>query len=52
MARLVNVKLDLELFTKMKDLVSTQLVFYNFINDSRSKQNKENPEHTFVDIVK
>ena len=25
-------------------------IFYIFINNSRSKQNKKNPEHTFVDI--
>ena len=44
--------LDLELFAKIKiDLVST-LVFYTFINNSRSKQNKENPAHPFVDITK
>ena len=44
--------LDLELFAKIKkDLVST-LVFYTFINNSRSKQNKENPTHSFVDITK
>ena len=28
------------------------LVLYIFINDSRSKQNKKNPEQTFVNIVK
>ena len=28
------------------------LVFYIFINNSRSKQNLKNPEHSFVDIVK
>ena len=28
------------------------LVFYIFINNLRSKQNKNNPEHPFVDIVK
>ena len=28
------------------------LVFYNFINNSGSKQNKRNTEHSFVDIVK
>ena len=28
------------------------LVFYTFINNSRSKQNKKNPEQAFVDIVK
>ena len=28
------------------------LVFYIFINNSRSKQNKKNPTHAFVDITK
>ena len=28
------------------------LVFYIFINNSRSKQNKKNPRHPFVDIGK
>ena len=28
------------------------LVFYIFINNSRSKQNKKNAEHPFVDTVK
>ena len=28
------------------------LMFYIFINNSRFKQNKKNPEHPFVDIVK
>ena len=28
------------------------LVFYTFINNSRSKQNKKNPTHSFVDITK
>ena len=27
-------------------------VFYTFINNSRSKQNNENPTHGFVDITK
>ena len=27
------------------------LVFYTFINNSRSKQNKKNPTHHFVDIT-
>ena len=44
--------LDLELFAKIKkDLVST-LVFYTFINNSRSKQNKKTPTHSLVDIIK
>ena len=28
------------------------LVFYTFINNSRSKQNKKNPTHPIVDIIK
>ena len=28
------------------------LVFYIFINNSRSKQNKKNSEHPFVDIIR
>ena len=41
--------LDLELFTKIKkDLVSTR----SFINNSRSKQNKKDPAHHFVEITK
>ena len=28
------------------------LVFYTFINNSRSKQHRKNPTHTFVDITK
>ena len=41
--------LDLELFTKIKkDLVST----HSFINNSRSKQNKKDPAHHFVEITK
>ena len=31
---------------------STHWFFYLFINNSRSKQNKENPEHPFLDIIK
>ena len=45
--------LDLELFTKIKkDLVSTHSFFTLFINNSRSKQNKKDPAHHFVDITK
>ena len=44
--------LDLELFAKIKkDLVFYTLVFYTFINNSRSKQNKKNLAHIFVDIT-
>ena len=39
--------LDLELFAKFYTVV-----FYTFINNSRSKQNKKNPAHFFVDISK
>ena len=28
------------------------LGFYIFINNSRSKENKKNPEHPFLDIIK
>ena len=28
------------------------LIFYIFIDNSRSKQNKKNPRHTFVDFGK
>ena len=37
---------------KIKRPAFYTLVFYVFINNSRSKQNKKNPEHPFVDIVK
>ena len=41
--------LDLELFAKIK-----RPGFYKttFINNSRSKQNKKSPTHTFVEITK
>ena len=43
--------LDLELFAKIKkELVSTHL-FFTLINNSRSKQNRKNPTHPFVDIT-
>ena len=45
--------LDLELFTKI--LIRPgfyTLVFYTFINNSKSKQNNKNPAHLFVDITK
>ena len=44
--------LDLELFAKIKRPGCYTLVFYIFINNSTSKQNLKNPEHSFVDIVK
>ena len=36
--------LDLELFTKIKKTWFLHLGFYIFINNSRSKQTKKNPE--------
>ena len=45
--------LDLELFAKIKKKTGFYtLVFYTFINNSRSKQNKKNPTNSFVDIIK
>ena len=44
--------LDLELFAKIKKTWFLHTLFLHFINNSRSKQNKKNPEHTFVDIIK
>ena len=45
--------LDLELLAKIKKTWCLYtLVFYIFINDSRSKQNLKNPEHPFVEIIK
>ena len=45
--------LDLELLAKIKkDLLSTNSFFDTFINNSRSKKNKKNPTHPFVDITK
>ena len=45
--------LDLELFAKIKKNPDfCTLVFYTFINKSRSKQNEKNPIHAFVDITK
>ena len=44
--------LDLELFAKKKRPGFYTLVLYNFINSSRSKQNKKNPTQSFVDITK
>ena len=37
---------------KFKRLNFYTLVFYIFINNSRSRQNKKNLEHPFVDIIK
>ena len=44
--------LDLELFAKIKRPGFYTLIFYTFINNSRSKQNIKNPTHPFVDINK
>ena len=46
--------LDLDLFARIKkDMVSfCTLTEIRFVNNSRSKQNKKNPEHRFIDIVK
>ena len=44
--------LDLELFAKIEKTWFLHTFFYIFINNSRSKQNKKNPEHSFVDIIK
>ena len=50
--------LDLELFTKIKrpgfyTLRETRFLLITiFINISRAKQNKKNPEHHFVDVIK
>ena len=42
--------LELELFAKIPGFYT--LTATRFINNSRSKQNKKNPTHTFVDIRK
>ena len=43
--------LDIELLKKpVKRPGFYALIFYIFINNSRSKQNKKNPRHSFVDI--
>ena len=44
--------LDLELFAKIEKTWFQHIRFYIFINNSRSKQYKKNPEHLFLDIVK
>ena len=45
--------LDLELYLqKLKRPGLYTFVFQIFINNSKSKQNKKNPEHPFVDIIK
>ena len=45
--------LDLELLKKnVKRPGFYALIFYIFINNSRSKQNEKNPRHVFVDIGK
>ena len=45
------VYLELELFVKVSPGYCT-LVFYTFINYSRSKPNKKNPAHPSVDTTK
>ena len=50
---MIKFYLDLELFAKIKKRPGFYtLVFYTFINNSRSKQNKKNPTQAFVDITK
>ena len=44
--------LDLDLFVKIKKSGFYPFDFYIFIKNSRSKQDKENFEQAFVDIVK
>ena len=44
--------LDLELYVKIKRPGFYRLVFYIFINNSRSRQNKKNPKRSLVDIIK
>ena len=44
--------LDLELITKIKKTWFLKTRFLHFIDKSRSKQNKKNPEHPFADIIK
>ena len=44
--------LDLGLFAKQKRPGFYTLVFYTFINNSGSKQDKKNPENPLVDIIK
>ena len=44
--------LYLELYAKIKWSGFYTLVFYIFVNNSRSKHNKANPKHAFVDIIK
>ena len=43
--------LDLEPFAKTKKTWFLHTRFYIFVNNSRSKQNKKVPEHTFIGIV-
>ena len=39
-------------FQKLKRHSFHMLFYYIFINNWRSKQNKTNPEHVFLDIIK
>ena len=44
--------LDVELFAKkLKRPGFHTFLFYILTNNSRSRQNKENPEHLFVDMI-
>ena len=44
--------LDREPFSKKLKRPSFYILFYIFINNSRSRQNKKNPKHAFVGIIK
>ena len=44
--------LDLELFAKIKNTWFLHTCFIHFYYNSRFKQNKENREYDFVDIIK
>ena len=44
--------LELEFFSKIKRPGFYTLAFYIFIDNTSSKQNKKNPEHPFLDIIK
>ena len=49
----VACEVDIKLFSqKLKRPSFYAIVFYIFTNNSRSKQNKKNPRHPFVDIGK
>ena len=48
--RIVLFWLDIELFAKIKKTWFLHTRFYIFISNSKSKQNKKNPEYPFLDI--